>query len=87
MDSKVVVHYFEIWGRAEPIRMLLWYAKVPFENKFVPLPRDETWNIVKNDYEFKAVPALDINGKRLTQTYSIMRYIAREYGMGPANSY
>lgn len=87
MDSKPVVHYFEIWGRGEPIRMMLWAAKVPYENKFVPLPKEEGWKDVRDDYEFKAVPALDIDGKRLTQTSSIMRYIARKYGMAPEDPY
>lgn len=36
MEDKVIVHYFKIFGRAEPIRMLLWYANIPYENKYLP---------------------------------------------------
>ena len=76
MDSKAVVHYFQIHGRAEAIRMMLWYAKVPYENKFCPLFNTEEWKSAREDFEFKAVPEIDIDGKRLSQTISIMRYIA-----------
>ncbi len=38
MEAKAKVTYFKIWGRAEPIRMLLWFAKIPYEDVFVPLP-------------------------------------------------
>ena len=36
MEEKAIVHYFKVFGRAEPIRMLLWYGKIPYENKFLP---------------------------------------------------
>lgn len=54
MESKAKVHYFKIWGRAEPIRMLLWYAKIPFENVYTPLPmkEPEKWKEVKSTFEF-----------------------------------
>jgi hypothetical protein len=45
------LHYFDIYGRAEPIRMLLAHAKAEFED--VRLPREE-WPKIKADadYEF-----------------------------------
>ena len=38
METKAKVYYFKVWGLAEYLRMILWYAKIPYENVFCPHP-------------------------------------------------
>lgn len=85
MEDKVIVHYFKIYGRAEPIRMLLWYFKIPFENKFVPRmdKEPEEWAKVKPTLEFGQVPMVEIDGLRLTDTFAILSYLADKVGIVP----
>ena len=50
--------YFPAYGRAEPIRMLLNHAKVPFEDKKISF--QEFAELKKTKYlEFGQVPALE----------------------------
>ena len=50
MESKAKVHYFKLWGRAEPIRMLLWYSKIPYEDVFYEM--GDKFKEHKNNFEF-----------------------------------
>ena len=60
----VKLHYFDIYGRAEPIRMLLWYKKIQYQDEryqMGTLP-----NIKANGkvpMEFGQLPVLEVNGK------------------------
>ena len=61
------VHYFPIYGRGEPIRMLLSHAKVQFEDVKVPM---DQWPKIKSDtarFEFGQMPMVEMeNGMRMT---------------------
>ena len=37
MTGKIKYHYFDIYGRGEPGRLLMWKAKIPCEDCRVPL--------------------------------------------------
>ena len=54
MDSKPVLHYWPMWGRAETIRMLLWVNKMDWDEKNYPRYRvePEKWAEAKKDLEF-----------------------------------
>lgn len=65
-EPKIKLHYFDCYGRAEPIRMLLTYAGVEFEdvrNTF------ESWAEIQKQkdymvkYEYGQVPVLEIDGE------------------------
>jgi len=79
-----VVTYFDVRGRAEPIRILLTYVgadwkdnRIPFKGiGQSPLPDD-----IKAKCTFGQVPLLEVDGQRLNQTLSIMRYIGRRYNL------
>ena len=77
------LHYFDIHGRAEPIRLLLKHAQIPFEDiRF----QQADWPPLKESgkFEFKQVPVLELeNGTRLSQSISILRYLGRSYGYYP----
>lgn len=82
--SKPKLHYFPYYGRAEVIRMALQYFEIEYEEVEVPM---RNWPSLKHsgDYEFKQLPLLEIEGKRLTQTSSILRYVCqRNYAYSTA---
>ena len=41
----------------------------------------------KEDYEFKQLPQLEVNGKKLTQTIAICLYLARQLDLYPKDIY
>ncbi|CDW88198.1 glutathione s-transferase [Stylonychia lemnae] len=81
--------YFDVYGRAEPIRMLLNHAKVEFEDFRIGFAE---WPALKAGdnpvLEFEQVPVLVLdNGKVLSQTKAIMRYLGLQYGYLPTDAY
>ena len=80
--------YFDAYGFAEPMRMLLNHAKVEFED--VRVARDD-WPKYKADHidelEFGQVPVLYDGGKQLNQSASILRYLSVKYGYYPTDAY
>ena len=83
MES-IKLTYFNVNGRVGLLRAMLWYKKVPFENKMITM---EEWPSKKNDYEFHQLPELEVNGKKLTQTIAISLYLARQLNLYPKDIY
>jgi len=87
---RYVVHYMDVRARAEPIHLLLHFADVPY------IRRDFTMAELKAGARAKAfptsqVPVLELldgphAGAQLTQSGSIMRYLAREHGLVAADA-
>lgn len=73
--------YFDFHGgRAEPIRIALHAAGIPFE--------DVRWSFQdfgekRGDLRFNAIPTLEIDGKVITQSNAIGRYIGKMAGLYP----
>ena len=76
--------YFNQNGRVGLIRAMLCYKKVPFENIMISL---EEWKTKKQDYEFRQLPQLEVNGKKMTQTIAICLYLARQLNLYPKDLY
>ena len=77
--SAIKVHYFPLYGRAEPIRMLLAHAKVDFENvnhTFAELPALKAGGTL----EFGQLPVIEVDGKFLAQSGAILRYLGIRFG-------
>ncbi|XP_049877949.1 glutathione S-transferase 2-like [Pectinophora gossypiella] len=79
---KVVLTYFPVKGIAESIRMLLAYGGQEFED--IRIPQDQ-WPEYKPKTPFGQLPVLEIDGKTLTQSISIARYLGHKYNLAGAN--
>lgn len=84
--SKPILHYFFARAKAEVIRYLLVSNGVEYEDTNFNF---ETWAEVKDSgfYEFKMMPVLEIDGQRLTTSFAIERYLARKFGLYPADNF
>ena len=82
--ENVKLIYFPDNGRVGLIRAMLAYKKIPFEN--IMYSFDE-WPSKKGIYEFKQLPQLEVNGKKLTQTIAISLYLARQLDLYPKDIY
>ncbi|CAG9837875.1 unnamed protein product [Diabrotica balteata] len=70
--------YFNFTGRAEPIRILLHYGGIPFEDVRV---EKADWPAVKPSTPFGQVPVLEVDGKKYTQGTPLARYVANVVGL------
>ncbi|KAF6208056.1 hypothetical protein GE061_016506 [Apolygus lucorum] len=77
------VTYFDIYGLGEPIRMLLSYMGVDFEDNRVPMGE---WSKMKNTVPFGKLPTLEIDGKTYYQSHAILRMLAKEVKLAGDNT-
>ncbi|XP_026821054.1 glutathione S-transferase-like [Rhopalosiphum maidis] len=70
--------YFNFPALAEPIRFLLAYLEIDFEDfRF----EREQWPSIKPTMPFGKVPILEIDGKILNQSIAICRYLSKKSGL------
>uniref|UniRef100_A0A1I7SRG3 glutathione transferase n=1 Tax=Bursaphelenchus xylophilus TaxID=6326 RepID=A0A1I7SRG3_BURXY len=70
--------YFDCRAYAEPIRLCLHYGGIEFEDyKFTA----EQWPAIKPTTPHGVVPVFEVDGKILTQSGAILRYVARLTGL------
>merc|ERR1712194_93455 len=74
--------YFNIEGLAESVRLTFKVAGLPFEdNRF----SFEEWAELKLKMPNRQVPVLEMNGKTLTQSGAMIRYLGVQNGMYPTD--
>ena len=76
------LYYFDCYGRAEPTRILLWHAKVDYENITFDWSQFPKIKAEKN-FEFNQVPVLEMDGEQYSQSYSILKLLGKMYGYYP----
>jgi len=81
---KPKLYYFDIYGRAECIRMAFWIAKQEFED--VRLNHEEFGKLKAEGFFFNGqVPMLQVGDKKLYQMASILRYVCQKNNLYPTN--
>ncbi|KAG8311130.1 hypothetical protein J6590_049684 [Homalodisca vitripennis] len=78
MAPKYKLTYFNGIGAAEPLRFLLSYMGEDFEDIRVD-PAD--WQNKKSSTPFGKLPYLEVDGKILTQSIAIARYLGKKAGL------
>ncbi|XP_071455241.1 glutathione S-transferase-like [Hetaerina americana] len=68
--------YFDVRGRGEAIRFILHQAGVEFEDNRIS---KDQWGTIKPTTPFGKVPILEEDGKQVTQSLAIERYLARKF--------
>ena len=79
------LYYFGLPGFAECARLLLYHAKVPFED--IRIPQNE-FPKMRNDplFEFHNLPVLVLSdGTKISQSNAIIEYIGSKYGYLPTD--
>jgi glutathione S-transferase len=79
-----VLHYFNVRGRGESIRFLLAHLGIEYEDHRIEFP---DWPALKNSFEFKYLPCLQIEGKQLQVAHSILRYLAQKNELYPSDRF
>jgi len=70
--------YFNARAVAEPIRLILAYAKVQYEDvRF----EKEDWPKLKESMPWGQVPVLEVNGVQIAQSKTIARFVAKKHGL------
>ncbi|CAL1285171.1 unnamed protein product [Larinioides sclopetarius] len=80
---KPILGYWEVRGLVEPIRYLLHYKNVDFEDKRYSLSDRSEWEKDKYNLnlDFPDLPYYIDDDVRLTQSNAILRYLAGKFGL------
>ena len=87
MDSNtnkdIKLLYFNLRGRAEPARLLLAYAGLPYEDERIPPPWEDPdgWAARKPSLPFGQLPILYWNKEEISQGIGVARFIAKKIGL------
>ena len=80
---KLKLSYFDFeYGRAEPARLVLSMAGIPFEDDRIPY---QDWPKRKAEMPFGIVPVLYVDGQPLSQSNSINRFVGKLTGFYPSD--
>ena len=79
MMSKLKITYFDVnGGRAQPIRLALYLGGIEFDDDRFPYSQ---FSEVRKNTPLQQVPVLTINGRQVTQSNAITRYVGKLTGL------
>jgi glutathione S-transferase len=82
---KLKVTYFDFdGGRGEPARLALAIGGVPFEDRRIA---GKDWPAFRAETPFLQMPLLEVDGKSVTQSNSINRYVGKLTGLYPKDDW
>jgi len=76
--------YFNVAALGEPIRFLLSYGGVEFEDHRID---SEEWAQLKPSTPFGKTPILEVDGKQSHQSAAICRYLAKQFGLNGSSDW
>lgn len=80
---KLTLTYFDFdGGRGEPARLALSIAGIEFEDRRVP---PDAWPGLKSQMPYGAMPVLEVDGRQLTQSNAINRYVGKLANLYPTD--
>jgi prostaglandin-H2 D-isomerase / glutathione transferase len=83
--SKLVLTYFDFdGGRGEVARLALHIGGVAFEDRRIP---GKDWPKHRDQMPFQAMPVLEADGKVITQSNTINRYVGKLAGLYPKDDW
>ena len=77
------LHYFNVRGRGEPIRLAFAAADVKFKDKRYT---SEEWQALKPKTTNGQLPVMSIGGKMYSQSNVLLRHVDRELGLNGKTS-
>lgn len=82
---KLILTYFDFdGGRGEAARLILHLAGIAFEDKRIP---GKDWPALRDTMPFQAMPVLEVDGRMITQSNAINRYLGRLAGLYPKDDW
>ena len=82
---KLVLTYFDFdGGRGEAARLVMHLAGIPFEDKRIA---GKDWPALRDSTPFQAMPVLEVDGKVITQSNTINRYLGKLAGLYPKDDW
>mmetsp|Transcript_23863 Transcript_23863/g.18215 ORF Transcript_23863/g.18215 Transcript_23863/m.18215 type:complete len:210 (-) Transcript_23863:77-706(-) len=76
------LYYFDMYGRAECMRLLMTHAKVPYEDS--PVTKEIIAKMAaEGQLEFDKVPAIEKDGKFYCETKAMLRFMGKKHGYYP----
>ncbi|XP_058456414.1 glutathione S-transferase [Malaya genurostris] len=72
------VYYFNVKALGEPLRFLLSYGNLPFDD--IRITREE-WPALKPTMPMGQMPVLAVDGKKVHQSVAMSRYLAKQVGL------
>jgi glutathione S-transferase len=83
--AKLKLTYFDFdGGRGEPARLALHISGIPFEDERIA---GKDWTALRDKTPFLAMPMLEVDGQRVTQSNSINRYVGKLTGLYPKDDW
>lgn len=83
--TKLKLTYFDFdGGRGEPARLALHIGGIPFDDERVS-PKD--WPQLRDSTPFQGLPTLEVDGKIVTQSNSIIRYFGKLADLYPRDDF
>ena len=77
--TQIRLTYFEGAGRAEPVRIALCLAKLPFEDRRLKFPEFAAMRAA-GEFPLNSLPVLEVDGRAMVQTAAMLRFVARFAG-------
>jgi glutathione S-transferase len=82
---KLILTYFDFdGGRGEAARLIMHLGGVAFEDKRIA-PKD--WPAMRDKTPFQSIPVLEVDGKVITQSNTIDRYLGKLAGLYPKDDW